>query len=203
MAIGDSYATTAELKSYLRITDTTDDTLLTAALATASRLVEHHCSRQFNKDSPATPTARVYYPLNQSDAAVDDFYTTTGLIVAMSTADDGTYGTTLTAAQYQLLPLNGVRSGEAGWPYFRLRLQNTTFTSTVRPQLQVTASWGWNAVPAAVKQATVYMAEEVYKLKGAPFGVANTDQFGPIRVRENPRVMAMLAPYRLNPVQMA
>jgi len=40
-------------------------------------------------------------------------------------------------------------------------------------------------------------------MKGSPFGVANTDQFGPIRMRDNPKVMAMLAPYRLRPVLMA
>ncbi len=66
--------------------------------------------------------------------------------------------------------------------------------------MQVTAKWGWSAVPGPVKQACVYLAEETYKLKGSPFGVAASDQFGPIRMRDNPKVLSMLAPYRTNAV---
>jgi len=54
-----------------------------------------------------------------------------------------------------------------------------------------------------VKQACVYLAEEAFKLKGSPFGVAASDQFGPIRMRENPRVMSMLKPYQDAVVMMA
>jgi hypothetical protein len=66
--------------------------------------------------------------------------------------------------------------------------------------LQVTARWGWTAVPAAVKQACLILASETFRLKGAPFGVANMDQFGPIRVRDNPMAQKKLMPYALDPV---
>ncbi len=199
--LGDSYATTAELKAYLAITDSTDDTLLGDALSSASRLIEQHCNRQFNKTTSAS--ARVYYADTCYRVAVDDFHTTTDLVVKYSTGDDGTYDTTLTTADYQLLPLNGIVNGEQGWPYSRIVTQTAILPAAVRPQVQVTAQWGWTAVPAAVKRACIQMAEEIYKLKGAPFGVAGMDQFGPIRIRENQRVSAMLAPYRLNPVLVA
>ncbi len=75
-----------------------------------------------------------------------------------------------------------------------------TLARQVAAPLQVTARWGWTAIPTAIKVATIYLALETFKLKGAPFGVANFDQFGPIRVRDNPKVMGMLAPYRLKPV---
>lgn len=201
MALGDSYATTAELKSYLRITDTAEDTLLSDSLSTASRLIEHHCDRQFNKTTSAS--ARVFYASSSCTVHVDDFHTTTDLVIKHSSGDDGTYDITLTTADYQLLPLNGIVSGESGWPYYRIELQGFYVSAAVRPQIEVTAQWGWTAVPAAIKRACIQMASEVYKLKGAPFDVAGMDQFGPIRIRESQRVTAMLVPYRRHRVLVA
>ena len=40
-------------------------------------------------------------------------------------------------------------------------------------------------------------------MKGSPFGVAASDIHGPIRMRDNPKVMQMLAPYRNTVVMMA
>ena len=58
-------------------------------------------------------------------------------------------------------------------------------------------------VPTNVKVACIYTALETFKLKGAPFGVAGFGEFGPIRVRDNPRVMAMIEPYRRYTILMA
>lgn len=201
MTLGASYATTAQLKGYLGITDSTVDSLLTECLSTASRAIEKFCGRQFN-DAGAT-SARVYCPINGYLVKTEDFSTITGLIVKVDTADAGTYDTTVSDVQAE--PLNGVVDGEPGWPFWRLRTVATTTFPTYyrRAPIQVTARWGWTAVPAGVYQACILLAEEAFKLKGAPFGVASTDQFGPIRVRDNPKVMGWLAPYRLSPVLMA
>jgi hypothetical protein len=196
-----TYATLAELKAYLGpITDTTEDAQLTDSLETASRGVDHICGRKFAADTNAT--ARVYRPRDRCIVLTDDFFTTTGLVVATDSGD-GTYATTLTAAQYLLEPSNGVNDGEPGWPYYRIRSINGSWQCNPRPSVQVTAKWGWAAVPGPVKTATVYLAEEIYKMKGSPFGVASTDQFGPIRMRTNPRVLQMLAPYMDSVVMMA
>ena len=194
------YCTAAELKAYLRITDTAEDTQLSDSIITASRAVDHYCGRRFFADSGVT--ARVYKPDTIDMVTVDDFQTTVGLIVQVDTADTATFSYTLPAANYELEPFNNIVDGEPGWPYNRIRSLNCEFIlwNRRKASVQVTAKWGWAAVPGPVKQATIYLAEEAYKLKGSPFGVANFDQFGPIRVRDNPKVMAMLAPYRLNPV---
>ena len=195
MALGDAYASATTIKSYMRITDTTEDALITTAAGVASRTIEKICGRQFNKATSAT--ARVFAPQYQNLAVIDDFHTTSGLIVAVDYGDDGTYDTTLTSADYTLEPINGVVDGELGWPFWRIRLVNTVFpSSSAHGSLQVTAQWGWTAVPDPITLSCVYLAEEAYKLKGAPFGVANTDQFGPIRVRNNPKIMSWLAPYQ-------
>ena len=47
MAITNGYATLADVKAALRITDTVDDTLLELAVESASRLVDGYCARVF------------------------------------------------------------------------------------------------------------------------------------------------------------
>lgn len=195
MALGDSYASLPELKDRLGITDTVDDDRAKDALASASREIESACGRQFNQTTSAT--ARIFYPHDSSWATVDDFHTLTGLVIATDQGDDGTYETTWVAADYQLEPLNGVVGGEQGWPYFKIRAMTSRWfpTGSQRAPLQVTAQWGWAAVPAPVRQACLILAAETLKLKDAPFGVAGFGEFGAVRVRDNPMVAKKLAPY--------
>lgn len=197
MALGDAYATLAELKVFMGgVSDTTDDTALTDALNAASRAIEKHTGRQFNKQADAT--ARVFWPRDTFAALVDDFHTTTDLAIATDSAGDGTYATVWSSSDYQLLPLNGISDGESGWPYNQIEAVYTQLFRSVgrRAPLQVTAQWGWTAVPAAVRQACFLAAAEFTKLKDAPFGVAGFGEYGAVRVRENPKVAALLAPYR-------
>lgn len=199
MALGDSYATLTELKTRLDISDTNDDSRLTAALDSVSREIESWCRRQFNKTTDAS--ARVYQPRHGCLAVVDDFHTTTGLEIATDAGDDGTYETTWAASDYQLEPLNGMVSGQSGWPYYRITAISRWFpTCSKRPSVQVTAQWGWAAVPAPVKEACLMMAAETFKMGDAPFGVAGFGEFGAVRVRMNTRAQTMLAPYRHMPV---
>jgi hypothetical protein len=197
-----TYASLSELKAYLGITDTAEDPQLQDSLITASRSIEHICGRRFWPDQVAT--ARLFQPRDADVVNVDDFWTSTGLIVAVDDSDSGTYSRVLSATDYVLEPFNGVNDGEPGWPYYRLGATNSGWPSrSRRPSVQVTAKWGWAAVPGPIKQACIYLAEETFKMKGSPFGVAATDQFGPIRMRNNPKVMSMLAPYQDSVVMMA
>ncbi len=194
MALGDPYATLAELKLRLTITDSVDDTRLTEAMSTASQEIEGYCGRQFNKQIGAT--ARVFYPQHCRLAVVDDFWTTASLAVAVDTDDDGTYETTwVSGTDYQLEPLNGVVDGSPGWPQWRLRaVGGTPFpTRSRRPPIQVSAQWGWNAVPAPVHEAALVAGEEAFKLKGAPFGPA-------VRIAGNDQITKMIGRYRLDPI---
>lgn len=199
MALGDAYATVDDLKGYLNIPDAVDDVELTAALAAVSRGIEKFCRRQFNKAT--TATARLFAPGRCALATVDDFHTTTGLIIATDPGGDGAFDATWAASDYQLEPLNGIADGEQGWPYYRIRTLRQTFpASTGRASLQVTAQWGWAAVPDPVHQACRVLASETFKLADAPFGVAGFGEYGVVRIRQNPMAAAMLAPYRLDPV---
>lgn len=202
MALGDDYATLTRLKNRLGITDNTDDTELQNALSSASRGVEGFCRRQFNQAT--TASARTYYPLHARLVLVHDFHTTTDLAVKIDEDDDGTFETTLDSGDYQLEPLNGVVDGEEDWPFWRLRVVNgELLPKGHRATVEVTAQWGWSAVPASIPEATLIVAEETFKLKDAPFGVAGYGEFGAIRVRENPKVAQMLAKYRRDSVRVA
>ncbi len=198
-----TYATLSELKAYLGITDNTEDPQLQDSLITASRGIEHICGRRFWPDQ--TATARLYNPRDADVVNVDDFWTTTGLVVAIDESDSGTYSRTLATTEYVAEPFNGVNDGEPGWPYYRLGSTGLRWpcNRSRRPPIQVTAKWGWAAVPGPIKQAAVYLAEETFKMKGSPFGVAASDIHGPIRMRDNPKVMAMLKPYMDSVVMMA
>jgi hypothetical protein len=206
VALADSYATLSELKDRLGITDTTDDARLTNALATASRGIEKCTHRQFN--DAGSVSARVFEPDDTRCAQVDDFSTTTGLVVETDPAFSKAYGTVWTTSDYLLKPLNNIVDGEPGWPYWRIDAISGLYfpipcslgnTATVR----VTARWGWTAVPAGVKEACLVVAEETAKLKDAPFGVAGYGEYGAVRVRENPLAFAMIAKYVRDPVLVA
>jgi hypothetical protein len=198
------YATLAELQAYLPSGTTDLETELSDSLATASRSIDKACGRRFYADTAAT--ARLYYPSPDrwNRTVVDDFHTTTGLIIEVDAGGDGTFETTYTTADYELSPLNGVVDGEDGWPFYQIRPVNWTWTCTTRASLRVTAKWGWASVPSAVKTACVILATEALKLaREAPFGVAGFGVDGLVRVRENPRVRDMLAPYAREPVHFA
>lgn len=211
MAIGDAYATLAELKAYagnIPTLTTTWDNALNDALKTASRGIEGVCHRQFNDAGSAT--ARIYHPRTSLITPVDDFQTVTGLVIKTDDDNDGVFETTWTTADYELDPLNGVRNGVPGWAFEKIRAVGAfSFpTSNLRAAVEVTARWGWAAVPAGVKSACLIVAAETFKLKDAPFGVAGVGG-GPsggdmiMRVRENPLVMKKLEDYVLHPVAVA
>lgn len=192
--IGDNYAQLATLKTRLNITDSTDDTALTSALSSASRGIEDFCGRQFNTDGSAA--TRVFHPVDYGLAFVDDFHTTTDLEIKTDEDDDGTFEVTWSTSDYQLEPLNGRRHGET-WPYWIIRaIDDRCFPRARRTTLEVTAQWGWASVPAPVVEACLIVAEETFKLKDAPFGVAGYGDMGAIRVRNNPMAAKMLVPYR-------
>lgn len=204
MSLGDSYATLAELQA--RLADTTipssKDAKLTAALATASRAVEKATGRQFNKAGAVT--SRIYEPCSTYLVEVDDISTVTGLVVKVDTAADATFATTVAATNYELRPLNGVSDGEAGWPYWQVCAVNYYWPcSWVRAPIQVSADWGWAAVPAGVKEGTLILAEELVKLGDSPFGTGGYGQFGVIRARENPFCWQRIAPYARNRLMVA
>lgn len=194
MALGDDYVTLSEFKSWIGDSETIDDATWTFAISAASRGIEKVTGRQFNQATVAT--ARVYRPELTCSVAIDDFHTTTDLLIETDEGGDGAFDTTWTSVDFELEPLNGVVDGEQGWPFNEIRaVGSRLFRPHRRASVRVTAQWGWPAPPAAVKTSCLIAAAEIGKMKDAPFGVAGFDNWGAVRVRDNPMAVAKLAPY--------
>lgn len=194
--VGDDYATLAELKARLGVTDTNEDTPLQSALTAASRAVEDHCGRVFT--TTGTPVARVYWPTDDTCQRVDDILTLSGLVVKTDEDDDGVYETTWTlTTDYVAAPHNALTDGK---PVTRLSAVGSRCfpVGTLRPTVEVTAVYGWAAVPEPVKHATLLLAARLFRRKDTPEGVAGGNDFGVVRISrwEDPDVVMRLAPLR-------
>lgn len=203
MAIGALYVTEEELKVRLGLTedDDVDDPAITSAVNAASAAIESSCHRQFNKET--TASARMFTADSPSLLLTDDFHEITGLVVATDEDGDGVYETTWDPGAYLLTPLNGIVNGRPGWPYWRIKPRGPHRFPCSEGAVQVTAQWGWAAVPEPVVNAAYILAEELARLKDLPFGVAGYGDYGRVRARENPNVALLLGPYLRDVVQVA
>src|SRR5690606_8555257 len=155
-------------------------------LASLTAAIHTHWSLQLNSDDgmPGSgPQTRVYAVRYSWLAELDDVHALTDLKIETDASGDGTYETTWDAADYQLEPLNGIRDGNTGWPYFKIRAIGAKTFPVLGSQasLRVTGHFGWAAVPPDVKQACLMLAAETFKMREAPFGVAGWSEFGAIR----------------------
>ena len=195
MAISNGYATLAEVKAALRISDSIDDSLLEMAIESASRLVDAYCARSFYNAGTAS---RYFVADNDFLTNIDDAVTITE--VATDTSADGTYDIVWQADDYQLEPLNGRVDGLV-WPYNAIRaIGDYTFPYWGGEALvKVTATWGFSAVPTAIKQATIIQASRIFKRLDSPLGVLSSPDLGFIRVgsRLDPAVAQLVDSYRI------
>jgi len=187
MAIVNGYATLVGIKAYLSISDSTDDTLLENLVESASRSIDKIANRRFYADT--TATVRLYRAYSDVFVYTDDISSTTGLIVKVDEAGNGTYTKTLTLnTDYIMDPLTAealgrpftqltMVSNNESWPIFPGLTQNG-----LRPGVQVTAKFGWPSVPSDVNVACLILTADLYKRKDAPGGVLGLGDLGVIRM---------------------
>jgi hypothetical protein len=202
MAITNGYTTLSALKAALDITDNVDNEPLEAAIEAASRQIDAHCGRgrKFWQDS--TVVARKYTPILATRVVTADISTLTGLIVKVDTTDDGTFDTTLTiSTDFQVEPVNAAAEYPVQ-PWTSIRLLDGTLSSFTRlasgrPVVEVTAKFGWSAVPDAVERACVIQARSVFKSQDTTFGSFALSLDGqPLRVPAlDPMARAQLEPF--------
>jgi len=199
VATGGMYATVTELRQRMGIADTNSYVTATLedALTAASRGIDRYCGRTFGRTEVADASARTF-EVSASGIQTDDFWTTDGLII------NGVAWASVTGVILE--PLNGILDGLPGWPFLRITWTSRWPSTALLPAsfewcapvttVDVTAAWGWAAVPADVKSACLMLAEEEMKLPDTPFGVAGFGDYA-IRVRSNPKVAERLAPFRV------
>lgn len=191
------------MKDRLNITDTVSDFQLQTAVQAAARAIEGYCGRYFFQ----LAETRTYVPYNIWEQPIDDLVSITALNVDYD--GDGIFETAwVQNVDYELAfgpyEFNQNVTGEAR-PYTLVRVINAAgggrFFPFIWPfsrldRVQVIGTWGWPEVPFGIKQATVQVASEFFKLKDSPFGLAGTSEFGVVRVpKQNPYIMKLLTPY--------
>ena len=196
MAITNGYATLAEVKVYLKIDDAMEDSLLENIVEAASRSIDRIANRRFYLDG--TATARTYRQQNELRVFVDDFGSTSGLIVRTDPNAAGSYVTTLQLnVDYIVEPVNAAAKGRP-WNYISI-ISGEAFSlpTNLRPQVEVTARWGWPSVPDDINQATLILSADLYKRKDSIGGVLGLSELGAIRMSPLGRdIAAMVRAYK-------
>lgn len=170
------YALLADLKTRMRITGAADDTELSKKITIASRRIDEDCGRRFYLDASAS--ARTYTVTNERKLLVDDFATTTGLIVETGY---GSAFSTVASTSYRVAPDNAITKGRAAWV---LEAREGVYCWPVGygQDVRVTATWGWPSVPDNIAEACLFMAQRLFKRKDSPEGIAGSTDFGLLRV---------------------
>ena len=191
-----SYATLAEFKAAVGITDSTDDAALQSVLDATDTLIDLYCDR---KTGFGTATETRYYTAEDYEYVLTDDLVS---VTTLQTDDDanGTYETTWTSGtDYVLAPRNAALDG---FPYTEIDTSVTwprNFPKDVYIGVRVVGVFGFPSVPAAVKQAEIIQAGAVWNSRTAPFGViGSADLGGILRMSRalHPEAALILEPYR-------
>jgi len=200
------YTSLEEMHDRLGITDTSDDSLLLNAIATAAGWINEWCGRHFNR----IVEARTYQPTNVWTLDIDDLVDDPSIVMTVDYDGDGIYeqtwvrGTdfvlrygpgrfnpnyTGTGASRPFRQIQVVQSGKwlpFTWPYSHM------------DRVKIVGPWGWKSVPWQISESNRILASDIYKTKDAPFGVAGVSDIGVIRIQSNTSVVENLQAF-VNP----
>jgi len=202
------YVDKADLKTYIGISGSGQDTNIDNAIDGASRQIDRICGRNFWQDDSVTD--KHYTPISNLFLDTADISTATGLVVKLDTTDDGTHDTTLTInTDFILTPVNPRETKITGGttyyePYTQIKILDTRSSERFDPDIinnvKVTAKFGFSIVPEDIKQATLIQALRLFKRKDTPFNVFGNEQTGTIELfnRFDPDAMALLKRWRKN-----
>lgn len=206
------YATFTEFSAWTQIQGLKKTPIVEDAIAATSRAIDEYCHRHFWQDGtvgvPVVRTFETCNPYRLDLPAFHDLSAAAVPTVKTDEAGDGTFETTWAASDYQLLPF----SRPTGRPYTRVeavagRLFPVRYSGNTgrRDRVQITGVWGWDAIPASVKQACLIKAARIFTRHQSPQGIAGMGDFGPIRISrfEDPDVVSLLDPYRRTAVLVA
>jgi hypothetical protein len=193
-----SYATLAEFKSSIGITDTTDDTPLQSCLDAADQLINNYVDTKVGFGQTASQTR--YYTADRFDFVLTDPIVSVSQL-ATDINGDGTYSQVWTSNDYILAPRNAALDSR---PYTEIDtspFSNADYNFPVGYlEVKVTGVFGWPSVPAAVKQAALIQAGAIWSSRTAPFGVIGSQDLGGVlrmSAALHPEARVLLEPYRL------
>ena len=193
MAITNGYATLAELKSRLGLSDTADDAVLESVVTAVSRQIDQWCGRRFW----ASTQTRLYTAVSATMVLTDDVLAVTAL--RTDSDGDGVYESTWSTADYRLRPANAALESQAE-PYTWIGAApraSYSFPASLDEGVQVTGTFGYStSTPPVVNEACLIQAGRIFRRRDAVFGIAGSAEMGQAIVvpRLDPDVRALLSP---------
>ncbi len=197
------------------------------AVEAASRMIDEFCNREpgaFSADTASS--ARVFTPVSFAQVYIDDVSTASGLTVAVDQTGTGVYNQTWSSSDYQIEPVNAIVKGRpinqlravgakffpifdyaspwvtvgASRTFYAPGAANPVINRVGQATVQVTATWGWPAVPMPIKQATIIQSTMLYQAQDAPAGLAGTPDMGQLRYPTglHPSAVLLVKPYIQN-----
>lgn len=205
------YVGLEELKSRNSVPQTNhaDDYEWAMAISAASGWINRYCGQHFYPITEVRtfPITNIYYlPIDPVvPGSITEF--------AVDYNGDGVYDTIWTeGANYQLYRQDNtynINDLGVARPFDLVKVilgtpvtpQGGEFFPFVWPftqdnRVQITATWGWAAIPPEVTHACTLLATQLFKEKDSPWGIAGVSDLGAVRVQASPWIADMLRPYR-------
>jgi hypothetical protein len=194
------YIEAEDLADYVRTDVESDRVELALACTAASRAIDLATYRQFGSTASE---ARIFTPKWSTKRGMwvvecDDIFAAPSAI-AVDTAGDGTFSTTVDVSAAVLLPVN---NGAEGKPYERVALRRgvSVFNPLGYESVRFTAAWGWTAgIPETIFLAARLQASRFFARRNSPYGIAGSpDQGSEIRLqaRADPDVALSVRYYK-------
>lgn len=185
--MANEYAELEELKEMRSITSNSQDAALQRAITRASRAIDRRCGRRFWRDGEVSTT---YYPNLQ------------GRSIVSGSSETFLTGDIATAATISV-SLGGVESAPDGlsFSYFSSFEPHGAITGITRAswwggRVQLTAEYGWPAVPDSIEEATLLLANRRYMRKDSPEGTSGWSTEGQTGVsRFDQDIEDLVAPF--------
>ena len=177
MAWNSAYATAAEYRSRTGKTTTGDDADILEQLTAASRAIERCTFDVFNKTLAGVVQLMDgrggdWLPVNPSVALLES--------LKVDTNGDGTYDATVVAGDLIANPQSVDANDERPVRAYRLHPKQSTITAFPHRvvAVEITATFGWKAVPDAIREACVDLTRSIrdLQLAGHTMSLQNLDQ---------------------------
>ena len=211
----EQYVDKDDVKTWLGMSGTGQDTNIDIAIDAASRAIDHYTGRVFTI-SEAVET-RVYDCEFLDYAFVDDIATTTGLVVKTLNSDGSVHDTLTLNTDFLLAPYNADKE-HPKMPFNKIvmNIENGGKVLPVehRQGLQITAKFGFpvqhgqsDTVPEAIKQAALIQAARFFQRKNSPMGFSGNPETGNAPIiflsQLDPDVQTLIKHFKVSTITLA
>jgi len=158
-----AYATSTDVRLYLGISSTSDNTLITALIARAQSAIDKHTRRTFSSTANSTR----YFTVGQ-DTSGRRLYLDADLadIGTVTTDADSTSPVTISSTEYITLPRNRA-------PYYALEIKSSCtkswdYSADPESGVTITGKWAYSTSPPNdIKHACIRLSAFYYRQKDA------------------------------------